>query len=408
MIDEDTYQPTESRGAMHKEDARLFVIDSDEREKALSCAKNWMLRAYVMQNNIYDRNTKNNVSIAEADTQEAIELANNSMVQTREEQIVLIEETFDDILRASVHPTKKGLKPLEIFEILPHETAIEPAEFTFCSFKDDPPVSEVSKTINGLAETYPDDESSTAAIAKSVFRSYGKQRHSLYLQAENQDDENMEHYLWLKEYSRQPTLPVVSFNNFFIMEHDGKMLYSRYSGRQNLRKRAQTFNDPNAVAEINSRPKAMSLNLDPDAEDEEEELEAEDLFSSANMQAVADEDATEADLFGDDSDDDTQKADKATEEDLFGVDSDDDNNAAPATANNAEAQKATENELFGADSDDDETPGASAEPQTNTEEPQTNTEEELFGADDNMDDTQKVAEEAQKATEEDLFGADSD
>ena len=42
-----------------------------------------MLKGSLMQNNIYDRNTKNNVSIAEADTREVHPLSTSTPQNTR-------------------------------------------------------------------------------------------------------------------------------------------------------------------------------------------------------------------------------------------------------------------------------------------------------------------------------------
>lgn len=317
IIDEDTYKRHESlaKGTMLPEDARLFVVGSDEREKAIHTARNWMLKGALMQNNIYDRNTKNNVSMAEAETREAIELSTHDVTNTRDEQIKVIEEGFDVSRHTPKHPTKPNLTPVQVLDILPHEV-IE--GFTFCKF-DVSPTIEIGKAENGLASEHADEDSRTAAAGASILRSYNGNYHGMYVPT-GEADEDAAAYKWLKEYRLMPTLPVAEHNNFLFIEYDNEILYSRYHHRHNLRKRRMTHNDPDADVKIMSRPKTLTLDFKM-TEEEEEDMDVSAFTSSSKQDTLP----TEADLFGEDSDDETptaqpvsQASTQELESELFG------------------------------------------------------------------------------------------
>lgn len=282
MIDQEEYRPPEGPvRPLDPADAALFVKDQYERTSSGLEVRiksrgghlqdrhlSWLEKPMHLQNNLYDNWEKKRDFEFQKEQRMANTIAKAKENLTREDQMDIIEKTFDFARQTPVHPVNPNIKAVKTMEIFPHQS-IDHEGFTWVAFDTAP--AEL------LKDSTPDG-SEGKQIHSSFLRSYTGSHHALYTpDPANPPEGTKRNFKWLREYFKNPTPTVNELNNFYFTIDGDAVVYNRFQHRLSLRIRTQTANDPHADEEIVSRPHYATLDTaEPPTIEEKDELGAED------------------------------------------------------------------------------------------------------------------------------------
>jgi len=282
-------------GKMHPDDEALFPAIA-EKEKKFDMKSNlahirnqsfsWLRKPDYIANTYEAAGTGKQRSVARSAQENAIKLQESKSQQDLPSQIALIERTFDTARRPPVHPKNKDLTPVEILSVVPDASIIH--KFSLVRFDKD---NRERLTDRG-----------------SVLKKESDQHYGVYWLHSEEDiapqpitlkphdtETDVTHYRWHREYRTKPSAQPDPENSFFfVLSAATKTLsYARFEARLNLKRRAKTYADSQAAAEISTRPESLTLHkIDPSKPQPKEQ-------TTRSRPSHADED-----LIDDDEDDD--------------------------------------------------------------------------------------------------------